>query len=179
MASDTKQLLAQMVNEYGSDFYIDARKCKALLLDVTQNTRDANVLSAVVSAGIVEDLKCLDTDLPFELQVRKYAKRLYNEIGLSEDLAMWAKAGHSLWVVSRVTSLQQEWMSHRVQPTDSQMQLMTPNDSLITMYPLKKRQIHTYCRDNVYLTKTDIARQNLIFAKLYNWNQATPMHIMG
>jgi len=86
----TRKKLAKLVEEYGEALYEDERRCRSLLLDVIKNSRDVAVLSAAVSAGIVNDLKSSTSDMPFEARARVFAKRLHNEYGLSEDFALWS-----------------------------------------------------------------------------------------
>lgn len=90
MGVSTRKKLAKLVEEYGEALYEDERRCRSLLLDVIKNSRDVAVLSAAVSAGIVNDLKSSNSDMPFEARARVFAKRLHNEYGLSEDFALWS-----------------------------------------------------------------------------------------
>lgn len=90
MGVSTRKKLAKLVEEYGEALYEDERRCRSLLLDVIRNSRDVAVLSAAVSAGIVNDLKSSNSGMPFEARARVFAKRLHNEYGLSEDFALWS-----------------------------------------------------------------------------------------
>ncbi len=90
MQDPTRTKLAELVEEYGESLYVDAQRCRSLLLDTIGNSRFANVLSTVVGTGIINELLKQDSSLPFVAQARALARRLYDESGMSEDLALWS-----------------------------------------------------------------------------------------
>ena len=87
-----EEQLKKLIAEYGKQLVVDEpRRTAALLLDFcAQNKREARVLIAVVEEGLTAELVRDAGKTSAAILLPRQAKRLHDELGMDEKLALWA-----------------------------------------------------------------------------------------
>jgi formylglycine-generating enzyme required for sulfatase activity len=87
-----RQKVVALVARFGRDICDDPQRCEALLRDVCgdQHQREVFVLVAAVKNRAASELADGASSVPIEVLVAKLSARLYNSLGIREDLARWS-----------------------------------------------------------------------------------------
>ncbi|MFQ5615559.1 MAG: formylglycine-generating enzyme family protein, partial [Anaerolineales bacterium] len=90
MDDQPRQILKQIIQQYGSDLIRDARRTRSLLLDLAgQHKREVNVLVVAAQDGIPSQLNSAGSQLMI-LLLPRLVRRLRDNWGLSQEAAQWA-----------------------------------------------------------------------------------------
>ena len=85
-----RQKLRELVARYGRSLCDDPLRCEGLLRDLCgQNQREIFALSQAVQDGIPSELLSSSGQLPVEVLVSRFSKRLEDRCGMNSDLARW------------------------------------------------------------------------------------------
>src|SRR5438128_807077 len=85
-----RRKLCEMVVSYGRDIYNDPLRCKWALLDACgEYKREVNILITALDERVPADLLASSAQVPYEVLQSRFAKRLYENRGLTEDFARW------------------------------------------------------------------------------------------
>ncbi len=91
MNNAARESLRQITTKYGNDLCGDARRCENLLKDLCgEYRREINVLVNAIEERVPLDLLAAGKTMPRELLLNKLAKRLEDNLGLTEEAANWA-----------------------------------------------------------------------------------------
>jgi len=83
--------LQYIVGRYGISICEDARRCEAMLRDLCPDCkREIHVLVNAIREDIPQELIRASKDIPKELLLTELSKRLYDNLGIKDDLARWA-----------------------------------------------------------------------------------------
>lgn len=86
-----RQMLRRIVAKYGNDLGGNARRCEALLKDLCgEYRREINVLTNAIEERIPLDLLAAGNSMPPELLLNRLAKRLEDNLSLTNEAAQWA-----------------------------------------------------------------------------------------
>jgi hypothetical protein len=98
MNEETARILISLVARYGTSLAYDPLRCEALLRDTCANSnREIFVLVNAVRQQVPSDLLSPRHSLPFPLFREFLVKRLQDELGFSDEAALWAV---STWSVA-------------------------------------------------------------------------------
>ncbi len=82
--------LREMVVSYGRDIYNEPQRCKSFLLDTCgEYKREISILVTALDERVPADLLTSSTQVPYKVLQSRFAKRLYENRGLTEDFAQW------------------------------------------------------------------------------------------
>ncbi|MBU0493362.1 MAG: hypothetical protein KKB13_16080 [Chloroflexi bacterium] len=91
MHDQPRQILTEIVAQYGQSVIEDPRRCKALLLDLCAgHRREINVLTAALEERVVADLQTSPPGEPPDLLLARLTRRLADERALTYGAARWA-----------------------------------------------------------------------------------------
>ena len=91
MNNTPRETLRRLIAKYGNDLCGDARRCEGLLKDLCgEYRREINVLTNAIQERIPLDLLAAGNSVPKELLLTRLAKRLEDNLGLTENAAQWA-----------------------------------------------------------------------------------------
>lgn len=117
MNDEPRQALRKLVAKYGPDLCGDAKRCEGLLRDLCgEHRREINILVGALRERVPLDLLAAQRGMPRELLLTRLAKRLEDQLALTEDAAMWAVDSWAL-ALGVVTVAEVEERQKR--PTDS------------------------------------------------------------
>ena len=94
-----RQILIDLVAQFGADICRDAKRCEGLLRDkcLNQHKREVNVLIVALKENIVSDLLVGNRGIPQQAWLGRLSKRLHDDSGIEESLAKWSVES---WAVS-------------------------------------------------------------------------------
>lgn len=85
------QTLCRIVTDYGREISEDYQRCEALLRDLcAAHRREVSVLARALPERVADDLLTWQDSLPREVIMRRLAKRLEDNLALTEPAARWA-----------------------------------------------------------------------------------------
>ena len=91
MNNAPRQTLRRIITKYGNDLCGDKRRCEGLLKDLCgEYRREINVLTSAIEERVPLDLLAAGKSMPRELLLTRLAKRLEDNLGLTEEAAHWA-----------------------------------------------------------------------------------------
>jgi TPR repeat protein len=86
-----RQKLRELIAEHGLSLCDDPRRVEAMLKDLCgQHKREIFVLVSAMKERVVEDLRNSQATVPTSILLPRLAKRLHDNLGLTEDIASWA-----------------------------------------------------------------------------------------
>jgi formylglycine-generating enzyme required for sulfatase activity len=86
-----RQKLRELIARYGRSLCDDPLRCEGLLKDFCgQNRLEVFALSQALRDGIPSELLTSSEQLPVEVLVSRFSKRLEDRYGMNSDLACWA-----------------------------------------------------------------------------------------
>ena len=94
-----RQILIDLVAQFGADICKDAKRCEGLLRDkcLNQHKREVNVLIVALKENVVSDLLVGNRGIPQQAWLGRLSKRLHDDSGIEESLAKWSVES---WAVS-------------------------------------------------------------------------------
>ena len=96
-----RQKLKELVGRYGRSLGDDPLRCEGLLRDFCgQNRLEIFALSQAVKNGIPSELFNSSGQLPVEVTVLRFSKRLEDQCGMNPDLARWVAPCKEIFEVS-------------------------------------------------------------------------------
>ncbi|HEX8288122.1 MAG TPA: hypothetical protein VF556_09005 [Pyrinomonadaceae bacterium] len=91
MNNAPRDTLRQIIAKHGTGLCSDARRVEGLLKDLSGGyRREINVLTSALEERVPLDLLAAGKSVPRELLLTKLAKRLEDNLGLTEEAAHWA-----------------------------------------------------------------------------------------
>lgn len=91
MNDTARQVLRDIVRQYGRDVLFDARRCRALLLDLCSEHRaEINLLEMALREEVVRHYATSVPHVPRALVVARLAQRLHDGYYVPEEAARWA-----------------------------------------------------------------------------------------
>lgn len=91
--NEPRQALARLLENFGSDVLNDPRRVEGLLRDYCPGRRrDVSALVTAQKERVVAELLTLRDQVPPAILTARLARRLHEEIGLTEELSRWAVA---------------------------------------------------------------------------------------
>lgn len=92
MAADRpREELAGIISRYGREIVTDPRRCEGLLRDICGSCeREIFILTSVQKKHVPEELLALSPSVPREILLRRLAGRIVQELGFTEEHALWA-----------------------------------------------------------------------------------------
>ncbi len=99
VVNDPRQMLSDLVAQYGLGLCDDAKRLEALLKDVFRNEhkRETFVLVSALREGVVQDLRTPTAGLPVAALTEKLVRHLRDNLALDESAARW---GVESWAVA-------------------------------------------------------------------------------
>lgn len=89
--NEPRQALARLLENFGSDVLNDPRRVEGLLRDYCPGRRrDVSALVTAQKERVVAELLTLRDQVPPDILTARLARRLHEEIGLTEELSRWA-----------------------------------------------------------------------------------------
>ncbi len=86
-----RQQLSVLITRFGREVCTDSRRCEAILRDLCPHfKRETHLLVAAIKEQVVADLLLSNPMLPHALQIQQLAQRLHDNLGISENFALWA-----------------------------------------------------------------------------------------
>ena len=86
-----RHALRQLIAKYGPDLCSDVRRCEGLLRDLCgAHRREINILTGALDERVPLDLLAAQSTIPRELLLTRLAKRLEDQLALTEEAARWA-----------------------------------------------------------------------------------------
>jgi hypothetical protein len=122
-----RQTLRKLIAKYGRDLCSDSRRCGNLLRDECgAYRREINILTGALKERIPLDLLAAQSAIPRELLLMRLAKRLEDQLALTEEAARWAVDSWAL-ALQIVTDAQFEEIKAKraATPTPSQANAST------------------------------------------------------
>ena len=109
-----RQTLVRIITEHGRSLADDPRRCEALLRDYCgQYKREINVLVGALKEGVSIDLTRNSGALPANVLMARLARRLQDNLGLSETASKWAVQSWALALgVTTDAELEEEGHAH-------------------------------------------------------------------
>jgi hypothetical protein len=91
MNNEPRQALREIVAKFGTDICSDSRRCEGLLKDKSgAHRREISILINALDERVPLDLLAGGNSLPRELLLKRLAKRLEDNLALTENAAVWA-----------------------------------------------------------------------------------------
>lgn len=91
--NEPRQALARLLENFGPDVLNDPRRVEGLLRDYCPGRRrDVSALVAAQKERVVTELTTLREQMPLAVLTARLARRLHEEVGLTEELSRWAVA---------------------------------------------------------------------------------------
>jgi len=91
MNNKPRQALREIVAKFGTDICSDSRRCEGLLKDKSgTHRREISILINALDERVPLDLLAGGNSLPRELLLKRLAKRLEDNLALTENAAVWA-----------------------------------------------------------------------------------------
>jgi len=86
-----RQKLSEIISQYSCKLIYDPRRLEALLRDhCSAYKREVNVLAAALKERVPFELLKANDSFPQGVILARLVKRLMEDLGLSEDVAIWA-----------------------------------------------------------------------------------------
>jgi WD40 repeat protein len=131
-----RQKLCEIITQYGQDVSDNPQRCEGLLRDFCpQHRKEIAVLVGALRDGVPGQLQASKNSVPHTILLARFSKRLQDNLGLSEEAAIWAVESWALalGVIAVVSpSKPQKEPSHSekvnpvIQPTQKQTQSQAP-----------------------------------------------------
>jgi hypothetical protein len=98
-SAQARDNLILLVSRFGKSVADDPRRLNGLLKDLCGEhfKREVNALVSVAREGIVRDLANCQSNIPIKVYIQRGARRLIDNVGLVEDLAVWSV---ETWVIA-------------------------------------------------------------------------------
>ncbi len=96
--------LQYIITQYGRAICDEPKRCEALLRDLCpEYKREINVLIIALKEKVAADLMTASDAIPKEVQLARFTKRLYDNLGIAEEFVQWAVEAWDLaWSVISV-----------------------------------------------------------------------------
>ncbi|MCP4347149.1 MAG: DUF1566 domain-containing protein [Desulfobacterales bacterium] len=85
-----RQKLQYIITQYGRAICDEPKRCEALLRDLCpEYKREINLLIIALKEKVAADLMTASDTMPKEVQLARFTKRLYDNLGIAEEFAQW------------------------------------------------------------------------------------------
>ncbi|MGK7896049.1 MAG: hypothetical protein AB4372_21165 [Xenococcus sp. (in: cyanobacteria)] len=86
-----RQTLYQLIQKEGITRYREAKKCKAVLLDLCgEYPKEISALVTALEERVIDELEKNPQGVPLELLLKQLAKRIQNNRAITEEASIWA-----------------------------------------------------------------------------------------
>ena len=91
MNEEPRQILREMIDHYGRELCDDPRRCAALLKDHCGKYKRENfALINALENRVAIELRQPSSGVPLSVLITRLSKRLEDELGFAENIALWA-----------------------------------------------------------------------------------------